>query len=252
MTKFCNHCTQDLPIESFAAATRQSVGVQSWCRTCHTEHKRRGRLGQPCPHPARVHRSTCARGHDTSAPESRDGRGWCRQCKRAQGQRRRQRIARAREQGKRLCRRGLHEKVEAGRCEPCRRASSTQAGRTKRAGRARQAAWAATKADPERLAETRRRNNETHRRRKAEDPDEYACRKAWYAANKAYGPGVSYEDWVPVWSGTCFDCGVAPAKGVDHIIGQTRAGTNDLDNLQPACLSCNARKARRDGSAVAA
>jgi len=43
---------------------------------------------------------------------------------------------------------------------------------------------------------------------------------------------------------TCHLCGHPGADTVDHIIPRSRGGTDDLDNLRPAHLSCNS--ARRD------
>lgn len=98
-----------------------------------------------------------------------------------------------------------------------------------------------------------------HAQRTARDPvfrerkRRYA--KAWRADNPArvsynnarrrYGEGVTYEEFEAVWYGSCFSCGLTPARGVDHIIGETSGGRNALDNLQPMCVPCNNRKARR-------
>ena len=48
----------------------------------------------------------------------------------------------------------------------------------------------------------------------------------------------------------CYRCG-KPADTADHIIEVDRGGTNDMDNLRPACRRCNSQtgatyKAKRD------
>ena len=40
----------------------------------------------------------------------------------------------------------------------------------------------------------------------------------------------------------CQDCGSATDLTIDHIVPLARDGTNDLDNLQVLCLSCNCIK----------
>lgn len=40
----------------------------------------------------------------------------------------------------------------------------------------------------------------------------------------------------------CYYCGATESLCVDHIVPRARGGTNDLDNLQLLCRSCNSRK----------
>jgi 5-methylcytosine-specific restriction protein A len=40
---------------------------------------------------------------------------------------------------------------------------------------------------------------------------------------------------------------VSAATEVDHIIPKARGGTDDLDNLQPICDACHARKSAAEG-----
>lgn len=44
----------------------------------------------------------------------------------------------------------------------------------------------------------------------------------------------------------CFYCGTPDARSVDHVIPVSRGGAQwDLDNLVPACVSCNSKKGNR-------
>lgn len=43
----------------------------------------------------------------------------------------------------------------------------------------------------------------------------------------------------------CVYCG-DPATTVDHVIPQAKGGTDDLENLRPACLPCNTSKGAKD------
>jgi hypothetical protein len=45
---------------------------------------------------------------------------------------------------------------------------------------------------------------------------------------------------------TCRTCGTANGLTVDHVRAKINGGTNELDNLQLLCLSCNSRKAAED------
>jgi len=40
----------------------------------------------------------------------------------------------------------------------------------------------------------------------------------------------------------CSQCGATENLTIDHIIPISKDGTNDLDNLQVLCLSCNCKK----------
>jgi hypothetical protein len=48
------------------------------------------------------------------------------------------------------------------------------------------------------------------------------------------------DDW------QCVFCGGHRRLTVDHVIPVSRGGTDDLDNLQTACWSCNSSKGNRD------
>ena len=48
--------------------------------------------------------------------------------------------------------------------------------------------------------------------------------------------------WLSQRNAVCAYCWAAMATEIDHIIPISKGGTNDLDNLVPACRSCNASK----------
>ena len=76
------------------------------------------------------------------------------------------------------------------------------------------------------------------------------------ATNRGYGPKVKTRVY-GVYGGTledpppCHRCG-KPAESVDHIIPVALGGTDELDNLRPACISCNSRDGARLGNALKA
>jgi HNH endonuclease len=45
-----------------------------------------------------------------------------------------------------------------------------------------------------------------------------------------------------IWSGPCAYCGDEAQLQVDHVIPLSRGGTDDRDNLRPACKRCNMEK----------
>ncbi|CAB4169347.1 HNHc domain containing protein [uncultured Caudovirales phage] len=76
------------------------------------------------------------------------------------------------------------------------------------------------------------------------------------ATNRGYGPRVKTRVWA-IYGGTlvdpppCHRCGT-PANSVDHIVPVALGGTDELDNLRPACVSCNSRDGARLGNALKA
>jgi 5-methylcytosine-specific restriction endonuclease McrA len=50
--------------------------------------------------------------------------------------------------------------------------------------------------------------------------------------------------------GICWLCGLPGADTVDHIVGLADGGTNQLDNLRAAHLSCNCSRAAHRTNAI--
>lgn len=61
----------------------------------------------------------------------------------------------------------------------------------------------------------------------------------------APGRGVSKEVWLGVcelFDGVCAYCLTAKATSMDHVVPMAKGGAHDVDNIVPACKSCNSRK----------
>lgn len=89
----------------------------------------------------------------------------------------------------------------------------------------REAAHAYALANPER----RRATEETRRARKA----------------GVAGSGVTVADWaarVEEFCGRCAYCGKVAALTQDHVVPLSAGGPHHIDNVVPACKSCNSRK----------
>jgi 5-methylcytosine-specific restriction endonuclease McrA len=58
------------------------------------------------------------------------------------------------------------------------------------------------------------------------------------------------DEWLQVledFDYCCAYCGVQlDAPTMDHVVPLSKGGTNDIDNIVPACKSCNSRKRDRD------
>jgi 5-methylcytosine-specific restriction endonuclease McrA len=79
-------------------------------------------------------------------------------------------------------------------------------------------------------------------------PDEHRMRKR--AADRrrhgraVVGPGVTTAQlrrMIAVYDGKCVYCG-ADADTIDHVLPLSRGGLHEIDNLVPACSSCNFEK----------
>jgi 5-methylcytosine-specific restriction endonuclease McrA len=111
----------------------------------------------------------------------------------------------------------------------------------------------------------KRRERERNRRRYVQDPKAWnAYQKLWRERNPerahAYGSaarakrrgaekGTAFTsaEWLALleWhGGRCIYCGSRDSIEVDHRIPLVRGGSNSIDNVAPACRSCNRRKNR--------
>lgn len=107
--------------------------------------------------------------------------------------------------------------------------------------------WRA-KNTPKTSASWKKRNTE----RKAIDP-EYAKTRLEYRRSrtlrlKGVGGSHTVAEWEALKVATgnkCLCCGVSGDETEltrDHVLPITKGGTDNIDNIQPLCLSCNAKK----------
>lgn len=107
------------------------------------------------------------------------------------------------------------------------------------------------------------KRREQKRRKYARDPvAEKAKKAAWhelhpdvrrtssvrYRARKAFAPGsFTTKEWsalLRLYRGRCGYCGKEAPLQADHRTPLSRGGTNLIENIVPACRSCNCRKAK--------
>lgn len=65
---------------------------------------------------------------------------------------------------------------------------------------------------------------------------------------KAPGRGVTLVQWkdvLTVWGSRCAYCGVE-TTAMDHFVPISRGGAHDVNNVMPACKSCNSAKKNRE------
>lgn len=104
--------------------------------------------------------------------------------------------------------------------------------------KARVAAWVDTH---------RERRNAIAAKHQRANRARYAVHDATRRARKR-GDGTTHTlaEWqevVALHGGCCAYCGATAVLVRDHIIPLARGGSNAIDNIAPACRSCNARKA---------
>lgn len=102
----------------------------------------------------------------------------------------------------------------------------------------------------------RARKRDNLRRRYQENPEHRAKQKAWSMAalhrrrarREANGGSYTVKEWralCATYLHRCACCGAKLPLTPDHIVPIVKGGTNDIANIQPLCLPCNLRKARR-------
>jgi 5-methylcytosine-specific restriction endonuclease McrA len=78
------------------------------------------------------------------------------------------------------------------------------------------------------------------------NPDRHAYNAAARRARQAKALGShTYAEWqamVALFDGCCAYCGRHASLTRDHVIPLAHGGTNGIDNIVPACRTCNARK----------
>lgn len=90
------------------------------------------------------------------------------------------------------------------------------------------------------------RRNELHRKRYAEDPDyREKSRKMGDAHRWKFSENFTWEDLKRIRLEDCFYCG-GPGGTADHLVPRSKGGEDRLDNLVPACQTCNTKKFNHD------
>jgi len=77
-------------------------------------------------------------------------------------------------------------------------------------------------------------------------PEKHAHLSARYRARSLGASGShTFQQWLDLvarWFGKCAYCGRAGPLTRDHVVPLALGGTNDIDNILPACRRCNGRK----------
>jgi len=114
------------------------------------------------------------------------------------------------------------------------------------------------KEHPERTKEMRQKTVAKHRdkiRQKASEykrnhPEKVARNNHIRRARLSNATGqFTSQEWQNLcnhYKCICLACGREVKLTVDHVIPLSKNGTNDIDNIQPLCRSCNARKHAND------
>ena len=82
----------------------------------------------------------------------------------------------------------------------------------------------------------------TNRERRREHARRYTSRK------RANGGSHTVEEWLALcdaYDGKCARCG-AEEQTLDHIVPVLLGGSNDIENIQPLCRSCNSSKGAKE------
>lgn len=70
--------------------------------------------------------------------------------------------------------------------------------------------------------------------------------RAYFEKRKiASGEGLSKEQWLHIlekYENKCLCCGATERISKDHVVPISKGGRHDVDNIQPLCIYCNARK----------
>ncbi len=86
--------------------------------------------------------------------------------------------------------------------------------------------WQKLNPEKNRINRRRHEHSRTERRRKLE------VRHTWR----------EWEELLDKFEGICAYCKTAKADTRDHVVPISNGGTDDIENILPACRSCNSRK----------
>lgn len=257
----CRHCLTWKPAKAFGREPRARSGLKAQCNACRSA----GYFRNPEPTKARAaqwHREHRPRKHP--AETSRLGRH-CLGCglwKEA-----------ARFVSEPRVRCGLKSQCKSCRAAEYRRNPEPAKARTKRWVREHRAQHRATN------KLWRQRNKERHRawrrgryranpqaytawsRRNPEKVKAFKCN--WKLANRprsalhtrirkarlrANGTGFTIAEWKALCAAhghRCLACGASERLTADHVIPVSRGGSGSIENIQPLCARCNAKKGIR-------
>lgn len=114
---------------------------------------------------------------------------------------------------------------------------------TEKARQSRAAYYERMKNDPSRLAVVQRANVRyaLSEKMKAKKRRDYARRKAAVVAERP----VTAEDWLEIvrqHKNRCHYCGKKRVLTLDHVIPLSKGGLHVIENIVPACRSCNSKK----------
>ena len=105
----------------------------------------------------------------------------------------------------------------------------------------KKAEWDRSYSETEHGRETRRRASERYRRSERGKEVRRISKAKRRNAEGSFTP----EEWASVLENTngfCACCGSDERIEIDHIMPISKGGKNTIDNVQPLCRSCNARK----------
>lgn len=138
------------------------------------------------------------------------------------------------------------------RDERRRREATGPSEQAKAKNNARVARWKAD--NPERVSEHRKAERQNNKEKRLADwrdyqkrnPEKMRVRNNGRRALRA-GNGGSHtvEEWqrlCETFDWRCACCGERRPLTEDHVLPISKGGTNDIDNIQPLCGSCNSRK----------
>lgn len=247
-TKRCSKCGEDKPLDDFYRSKRGLHGRYSSCKACKSAQSttwvKQNREKRNETRAARRERRkaegpdvvvTEKRCPDCGATKPREQFGKDRgardglqhRCKACARQRRRERVARNRQQ----------EPVAVGtkRCSRCKRELAVAQFSIKR-----------TEADGRycycRECHSEMRDTDEYRERAVATVNRSRARRQGAEGDATAEQRRARWDY---YGGRCWMCG-CEAEGMDHVIALSSGGSNWPANLRPACASCNASKFNHD------